>query len=98
MMLKWAVRYHRYLLSKGEAWSEENPLNGLYRVAMPWLLAMLGLSISGMAFDPENVPQLIVMMAAWGLAAFGLFYAIVAFGAGAIGAHRARQRQKADDR
>lgn len=97
-MLKWAVRYHRYLLSKGEAWSEENPLNGLYRVAMPWLLAMLGLSILGMAFDPANVPQLIVMIAAWGLAASGMFYAIVTFGAGAIGAYRARNRRKAGDR
>lgn len=96
-MLKLIVRYHNHLLASGAAWSEENPVGGLHRAAMPWLLTMLGLSIIGIIFDPANVTQLTILLIGWLPSVLGLFYAISTFAVGAGTAFRARRAEKAND-
>lgn len=90
-------RYHNHLLTSGSAWSEQNPLGGLYGAAMPWLLLMLGLSIIGMVIDPANLGQLSIMLIGWVPSLLGLFYAMFTFGVGAVNASRARRTDKAND-
>ncbi len=96
--MKAFARYHNRLLTSGAAWSDENPLGGLNGAAMPWLLAMLALSVIAMVIDPSSLVELSIMLIGWVLSVLGLFYALVTFSVGAVSAYRTRRTQQANDR